>query len=398
MHQVPHPQEATVNTFLSSDQEALLSRYRAFVQEHVLPVADALDEGNYNVRELFAALGQEGHLGAAVSKEYGGQGAPFLNFVLLTETIAEVEPGLALSLAAHAQVMELVSKFGTDKQKSRYLPLLARGECIGAFALNEENAGSDYSALQTTAKAKDGKIAISGSKTWVVNGSVANLLLIVAKVEKGDDKRLSIWLTDFENNSAIKVGANRKKLGLRSAATNDIVFNELLLESDSYLGSTDPATAADDRAIDEAIQHAFDISKVTVASAAIGLLGHAVNSSVERARTREQFGGNIGKLQAIQWKLADMSTESAAARLLTYRAGWAKDGAPEEFRKFAAMCKFFAARAARIHSSETVQIFGALGLSDDEPIEKMYRDAKAMEIAEGTSEIQKNVVAQQVGT
>lgn len=379
-----------MNTFLSSDQEALLSRYRAFVQEHVLPIAGVLDEGNYNVRELFASLGQEGLLGCAVSKEYGGQDGPFLNFVLLTEAVAEVEPGLALSLAAHAQVMELVFKFGSDKQKSRYLPLLARGECIGAFALHEENAGSDYTAMQTKAVGKDGKVSISGSKVWVVNGSVANLLLVVAKAQQGEG--LSIWLSDIENNSNIKVGPNRKKLGLRSAVTNDLVFSDLVLESDSCLGAnTDP------QSIDEAIQQAFDVGKVTVAAAAIGLLGHALDASVERAKTREQWGSNIGKLQAIQWKLADMSAESAAARLLTYRAGWSKDGAPEEFRKDAAMCKFFAARAARIHSSEAVQIFGALGLSDDEPIEKMYRDAKVMEIAEGTSEIQKNMVAQEVG-
>lgn len=386
-----------MNTFLSSEQDALLSRYRAFVQEHVLPVADALDEGSYNVRELFAALGQEGFLGAAVAKEYGGQDGPFLNFVLLTEAIAEVEPGLALSLAAHAQVMELVSKFGTDKQKSRYLPLLARGECIGAFALSEENAGSDYGAIETKAEAKNGKISISGGKTWVVNGSLANLLLIAAKLEKGEDKRLSIWLADVESKGGIKVGANRKKLGLRSAVTNDVAFDGLELDADSYLGSTDPSTYSNDKAVDEAIQQAFDVSKTVVSAAAIGLLEHALSSSVDRAKNRQQWGANIGRLQAIQWKLADMSTESAAARLLTYRAGWSKDGAPEEFRKFASMCKFFAARAARIHSSEAVQIFGALGLSDDEPIEKMYRDSKTMEIAEGTSEIQKNMIAQQVG-
>jgi len=386
-----------VNTFLSSDQEALLSRYRAFVQEHVLPNAEALDDGSYNVRELFAALGQEGHLGSAVAKEYGGQDGPFINLVLLAEAISEVEPGVALTLAAHAQVIELVSKFGTDKQKSRYLPLLARGECIGALALNEENAGSDYSAMETKAVSKGGKISISGSKTWVVNGSVASLVLIAAKFEKGEDKRLSLWLADVENNRGINVGPNLKKLGLRSAATNNLTFTDLELEPDAYLGSTNPETAADDKIVNEAIQQAFDVSKVVVSAAAIGLLAHALSSSVERARTREQWGSNIGKLQAIQWKLADMSTDSAAARLLTYRAAWSKDGASDEFRKCAAMCKFFAARAARVHSSEAVQIFGALGLSQDEPIEKMYRDSKTMEIAEGTSEIQKNVVAQQVG-
>jgi len=380
-----------VNTFLSSDQEALLARCRKFVAEHIAPIASKLDSGEYSVREIYSALGQEGLLGLSVAKEYGGQGAPFLSFILLCEAIAESEPGLVLSLAAHAQVVELLAKFGTDQQKSRYLPLLARGECIGTFALSEETAGSDYEAMKSAAVSKNGKFVLTGEKTWVVNGGVANLAVVVSQVKASEDavsERLGLWLVDLEGKTNIESGANRKKLGLRSAPTSDVHIKGVELTAELELASGDSK---------EAILHALDISKVVVAASAVGLLGGALNHSVKRSRTREQFGSTIGKFQAIQWKLADMSTESMGGRLLTYRAAWSKDDAPEEFRKFSAMCKFYAARAARVHSSETVQIFGALGLSDDEPIEKLYRDAKAMEIAEGTSETQKNIVAKEVG-
>lgn len=375
-----------MNTFLSSEQETLLARFRAYVTEHIAPIASDLDEGKHSQREALAALGQAGFIGASVAKEYGGQGSPFINFVLLTEALAEYEPGLALSLAAHAQVMELLSKYGTDTQKSRYLPLLARGECIGAFALTEENAGSDYGSMATTVALKGDKCVINGTKTWVVNGSVANLAMVAGKDDAG---KLSIWLVDFENTRNIEVGPDRKKLGLRSAATNDIKFNGVEVAADAILGSFEKT--------EEAILDALDVSKVVVSAAAIGLLNASLHHSVERAKSREQFGANIGKLQAIQWKLADMSADSTAAKLLTYRAGWSKGEAPEEFRKNAAMCKFYAAKTARVHSAEAVQIFGSLGVSDDEPIEKMYRDAKVMEIAEGTSEIQKNIIAKEVG-
>lgn len=376
-----------MNTFLSSDQEALLARYRQFVSQHVAPLATALDQGRHSLEEVFALLGQEGFLSTCVSKEYGGQGAPFLNFILLSQAIAEAEPGLVLSIAAHAQAIELLSRHGSDTQKSRYLPLLARGECIGTFASSEEQAGSDYAALQTRIASTNGKLALSGKKTWVVNGGVAKVVLATAR----SDDELSIWLVDLEKNNDVRIGPNRKKLGMRSAVSNDIEFTNLELDADSKL-KTDSADSAD-----SAILYAQDIGKLIIAAAATGLLEHALTESVDRARTREQFGGNIGKLQAVQWKLADMSAESAATRLMTYRAGWSKDSAPEDFHKFAAMSKFYAARAARVHSSEAVQIFGALGLSDDGPVEKLYRDAKVMEIVEGTNEIQKNIVAKEVG-
>ncbi len=381
-----------MNTFLSSEQQALQAQYRAFATEHIAPHAKALDSGSYNTRDIIASLGQQGYLGMCVPKEYGGQALPFLNFILLVEAIGEVDPGIALAIAGHAQVVELLSKWGTDKQKSRYLPLLARGECLATLAVAEETAGSDFSAVKSTVQGTKDKLTLTGQKTWVVNGPFTNLALVMARYKESaeDQGRLSFWLVDMDNRAELKVGSNQGKLGLRSATTCPVTFNGLSVNPEALL--CEKRFDNDEQALD-AIRHAQSVSKVIMAASAVGLLEHAVDESVQRARTREQFGSTIGKLQAIQWKLADMSVDSSAARLMTYRAAWSKDEKPEQFSKYAAMCKLFAARGARLHSSEAVQIFGVLGLSDDEPVEKLYRDAKALEIVEGTSEIQKNIIA-----
>lgn len=384
-----------MNTFLSSEQAALQASCREFVKELLEPISGELEQRKHCTKELLQKFGQKGYLGLSVAKEYDGQGSSFLDFSLLVEAVSEVDAGLALSIAAHTAAMELVANFGTDTQKSRYLPLLARGECLGTVALTEEKAGSDYLALEAKVTAGAEGFSISGKKTWVINGDTADLALVVARA--GDAGRLSIWLVDLAKRSDVKVDANRSKLGLKSASTNDIEFVNTAVAKDAFLGPSAPEEASDDKQVESQIKFALDVSKVLVAAAALGLLDSALDASVQRARTREQFGANIGKFQAIQWKLADMSAESSGARLLTYRAAWAKDNSKEQFSRFAAMCKLFAARAARVHSAEAVQIFGAAGVSEDEPVEKLYRDAKVLEICEGTSEIQKNIIAAEVG-
>ncbi len=389
-----------MNTFLNAEQEALVSRYRSYVTESIRPLAAALEQRSHSLKDVLQMLGHEGFLSINVPKEYGGQGNPFINLCLFIEQLSRVDAGTALAIAAHQAVIELIVQFGTSKQKSRYLPLLARGECIGTFAFAEENAGSDYSAVQTVIETNNAEdVSISGKKTWVVNGDIANLIVVCGRFEKGDGQpsRLCLWLVDRDDKAGINVFKNRNKLGLRSASTNDIEFSQCKAASDAFLGPIHPKDASDDKDANEQIMRAMDIAKVIVAASAIGLLDEALHKSVEHAKAREQFGANIGKLQAIQWKLADMSAESSAARFLTYRAAWSKDLAQDEFCKFAAMAKYNAARAARLHSGEAVQIFGALGLSDEETLEKMYRDAKMMEICEGTSEIQKNIIAHEVG-
>ncbi len=383
-----------MNTFLSSAQQALKDQYREYVQTNVAPIVAALESDNSGLKDLLVKLGQSGYLGITVGKEYGGQGGSFTNLLSFAECLGEVDAGLALSLAAHTTVIELISRYGSDTQKSRYLPLLARAECIGAFALTEVNAGSDFKAAQTRAIGKDRSIKISGTKTWVVNGAIAGLYVVLSRhleePQDGHAGRLMLSLVDA-GAASIKPSADRKKLGLRSANTSDVEFAEHPSSLEASL------KAADDAACEAQVMYGLDVAKTIVSAGAIGLTQAALNLSVERARTREQFGGPISQFQGIQWKLADHSADLAASRMLTLRAGWAKDEDLEEFAKFAAMCKFYAARTARIHSSEAIQIFGALGVSEETPLERMYRDSKVLEICEGTSEYQKVILTKELG-
>ncbi len=384
-----------MNTFLGPEEQSLLASYRDYAKETVAPVIFELDQEKISALELVKKFGQEGFLGLCVPTEYGGQGASFLVQTLFVEAISEYEPGLSLILASHLAATELILKHGTDKQKSRYLPLLARGECIATMAVTEEQAGSDLELVQAKVEASGSEWVLSGKKTGVVAAEMANLALVLARLA-GENGRLAIWLVDMEGGS-VEVLPDRGKLGLRSAPINEVDLKSLQLPADSYLGSVNPKETTDDKNALGIIEHAQDVSKVVLSQAAIGLLTRAVQLSVERAQSREQFGSSIGKLQAIQWKLADMSTDSAAAQMLTYRAAWSKDNAPEEFPKFASMCKLLAAKAARVHSQEVVQIYGSLGFVSGTETEKMYRDSKLLEILEGTSEIQKNIIAVEVG-
>ncbi|CAN5349662.1 acyl-CoA dehydrogenase [soil metagenome] len=369
-----------MNTFLSESQEALKDTYLAFAKEHVLPVANQLEDHSLNLKDFVQKLGQLGYLGITVPKEYGGAGGNFIDLVLFVEAVSQFDAGLGLTLASHYGVVELINKFGADVQKSRYLPLLARGECIGALAITEQQAGTDYMAV-TTSTANG---ALSGEKTWVVNGSIASLFAVLARTDSG----VEIRLVDSATDQSISVDPDKSKLGLRSAVTNDVSFDKYQLGKDSLI--------AEGKA-EAALQFVMNVAKVIAGAASVGVVESALNHSAEHARTREQFGQKISQFQGIQWKLADMSAEAAAARLLTYRAAWSKDDKPEEFVRDAAMSKLFASRVARLHSAEAVQILGALGIMSDNPTERAYRDSKVLEIAEGTSEAQKLSLVKELG-
>jgi len=379
-----------VNTFLSSGQLTLQEQYLKFVAEQIAPLAMALDTEQVSSKEALTLLAKGGYLGLTVPREYGGQGLGATELVLFAEALAGASAGLSLALASHYSVIELINKFGSETQKSRYLSQLATGDLIGAQAFGEEKAGSDFKAVQTTATADSSAgWLLSGEKTWVVNGQLAGLMAVLART--GADDQLSIFLVDGTPSSTIEIGVNKAKFGLRSAATCDITFKEYKATSENKLAS---ATSAE---VEAQVNAVLDLSKTVVAAAAVGIAEEALKFSAEHARTREQFGQPISKFQGIQWKLADHSVESQAARLLTYRAAWSHDEEPGDFRKFAAMAKLFATKVARVHSGEAVQIFGMLGASPDSPVERLYRDGKLTEIFEGTSELQKVVLKEELG-
>ena len=381
-----------MNTFLSSSQLALQEQYLKFVAEQIAPIAMTLDTEQVSSKEALSLLAKGGYLGLTVPREYGGQGLGAIELTLFAEALASASAGLSLALASHYSVIELINKFGSDTQKSRYLSQMASGDLIGAQAFGEEVAGSDFKAVLTTATGDSASgWQISGVKTWVVNGQMAGLIAVLAQVKGAADSELAIFLVDGSPSATIEVGANRAKFGLRSASTCDLTFKDFKATSEHKLASANSAE------LEKQVNAVLDLSKTVVAAAAVGIAEEALKFSAEHARTRQQFGQPISKFQGIQWKLADHSVESQAARLLTYRAAWSHDEEPADFRKFAAMAKLFATKVARVHSGEAVQIFGMLGASPDSPVERLFRDGKLTEVFEGTSELQKVVLKEELG-
>jgi alkylation response protein AidB-like acyl-CoA dehydrogenase len=369
-----------VNTFLNAAQEAQRTRFLEYARHHVAPQAQALESHSTCLKEFLQAMGHEGFLGLSVPKEYGGQGGTLLDVALFVEAISQFEPGLGLTLANHVAVMEVIKKFGNDTHKSRYLPLLARGEAFGSLAFAEETAGTDFENVKAVALDASGQPVLTGKKTWVVSGDFASVLLVLARTQ-AEGGELTLLLADGERNNAFKVEQERHLLGLRSSYCNDITFQDLKVPAENRLGK---GAVAREQAL-----YAMDVAKVLLAAAAVGVTEGATTLAVEHARSRQQFGVNIGQFQGVQWKLADMATEASGARLQTYRAAWAQSEDEANFSKFAAMSKLFASRAARLHTGEAVQVMGAAGINADSPLERFYRDAKTMEVAMGTSEFQK---------
>lgn len=374
-----------MNTFLSPTQEALVEQYRAFASKEVAPVAAKLIKREHCLKEFLQKLGQSGYLGITVPKEYGGQGGTLLDMTLFVEAVSQYDPGLGLTLGDHVAVIEVLKKFGTDQQKSRYLPLLARGEEFATLAFSEPNAGTDFEAVRTTVTEAASGFAISGTKVWVITGDFANVFLILARKTDGEN---AVVLLERPADQTFKLLSERRLMGLQSAYVNDVEFTGAPATIERAIGNAQQSR--------DVILYAMDVAKVLLSAAALGLLESGEHEAVEHAQKRQQFGTNIGQFQGVQWKLADMAVESSAGRLLTYRAAWSMDEDAENFHKYAAMCKWYAAKAARLHSGEVVQIMGAAGLVEGGTPARIYDDAKVMEIAQGTAEFQKMLLVKEL--
>lgn len=373
-----------MNTFLSAAQVAQQAQYIKFVEQAIAPIAAALDRGERDGKEALGMLAKEGYLGITIPKEYGGQGQTLLELTLLVEALSGYGAGLAAALASHYSVVELILTSGSDQQKSRFLPLLATGEVVGAQAFSEEQAGSDFRAVKSEVKVDGQDAHMSGEKTWVVNGSFAGLLGVLAK----EGENLSAWLVDTKGET-LKKSKPKAKFAFHCAVANDLTFESHSLTLENRIASG--------KQVDAIVEQVQGVAKTIIAASAVGLAGLALNQAAAQANKRQQFGGPISQFQGVQWKLADHSVETQASRLLVYRAGWAHGASPQDFRKYAAMAKSYASRTARIHSGEALQIFGMLGASCEEGMERLYRDSKLTEIFEGTSEFQKVIIKEELG-
>jgi alkylation response protein AidB-like acyl-CoA dehydrogenase len=372
---------------LTAEQREIQAVAREFAAAEIEPHAAAWDRAHAFPPALLEQLGELGLLGVCVPEAYGGAGADFLSYVLVLEELSRADAGVGVTVAVHTSACTLpLLEFGTEEQRSRFVPPLARGEQIGCFALTEPGSGSDAGALRTRAEPVEGGWRLSGTKQWITNGSFGGTFLVFARTdpEVAGSRGVSAFVLDGD---VVAVTREEEKLGLNSSSTADIAFDGVFVERDRLLHE-------EGRGFRIAMS-TLDGGRIGIAAQAVGIAQAAYDVAREYAKEREAFGRRIGEFQAIQWKLADMSTEIDAARLLTHRAAWLKQrGAPHT--EAGAKAKLFASEMARRQTAEAIQILGGYGYTKEFPVERYYRDAKVTEIYEGTSEIQRLVIARSI--
>jgi butyryl-CoA dehydrogenase len=376
-----------VNLDLTPEQREIQALAREFAAAEIEPRAAEWDREHRFPKELFGKLAELGLMGACVPEEYGGAGADFLSYILMLEEISRADAGVGVTVAVHTSAVTLpILTFGTDEQKSRFVPPLARGEVIGAFALTETEAGSDAGSLRTAATPSGDGWTISGTKQFISTAEYAGTFLLFARTDPNTPgaKGVSAFILDSDH---IRVTGAEEKLGLNSSVTNSLAIEGAQVGRDRLLHEEDEGFAV--------AMATLDGGRIGIGAQALGIAQAAYDAARAYALEREQFGRRIADFQAIQFKLADMATEIEAARLLVYRAAWLKqEGRPHS--QEGAMAKLFTSEMARRQTAEAIQILGGYGYTKEFPVERYYRDAKITEIYEGTSEIQRLVIARSI--
>jgi len=372
---------------LTGEQREIQTLAREFAQAEIEPNAAAWDREHRFPVELYEKLADLGLMGVCVPEELGGAGTDFLSYILVLEELSRGDAGVGVTVAVHTSACTLpILGFGTDEQRERFVPPLARGETLGAFALTEPESGSDAASLRTRADPDDDGWTISGAKQWITNGTHAGTFLLFARTDQEHKgaRGVSAFLLDAEH---VRVTREEEKLGLNSSSTVDLVLEGVHVERDRLLDEEGRGFAI--------AMSTLDGGRIGIAAQALGIAQAAYDVAREYAKERRTFGKAIAEHQAIQWKLADMSTEIDAARLLVYRAAWLKDQG-EPHTEAGAKAKLFASELARRQTAEAIQILGGYGYTKEFPVERYYRDAKITEIYEGTSEIQRLVIARSI--
>lgn len=374
-----------MNFELSDEHRMLRDMVREFAQKEITPHIASLEDNRQFPREIVRKLAELGLLGMAVPPEYGGTKTDFLSSVLVLEELSRVSPTVCLIVSVHNSLFcYAILKYGTEEQKKSYLPRAARGELVGAFSLTEPEAGSDAMSLKTRAIRRGDAFVLNGTKSWVTTGSESDALILFAstKTEAGE-KKLSAFIVE-RDLPGLKISRIEEKMGLHSSPTAEISLEECHVPVRNLLGEEGKGSSI--------AFHCLDGSRIGVAAQAVGLSQSALDLAVTYAKQREAFGKKIAEFQAIQFMIADCATLTEAARLLTYRAADLYDKG-RAFSKEASMAKLFASEAANKVAYLSVQIHGGYGYSKEFPVERIYRDARVLPIYEGTSEIQRFLIA-----
>ena len=361
---------------------------RDFAEKEIRPHVMDWDERQHFPVETFRAMGELGIMGVLVPEEYGGAGLGYHEYVDVIVEVAKVCGSIGLSLAAHNSLCSgHISLFADNEQKERWLPKLAKGEWIGAWALTEANTGSDALRMRTTAVLDGDEYVINGTKNWITHGKSCDLLVLMARTgEEGKSAGVSAFVVE-RGTRGFSHGKKENKLGMRASETTELIFDDCRIPKSNLLGQEGEGF--------KQAMHVLDGGRISIAALSLGIAQGAFQAAAKYAKERHQFGQPIANFQGISFKLADMATEIEAAKLLIRQASDIKNKGGD-VTKYSAMAKYYASEVAVRCATEAVQIFGGYGYTKDFPVEKYYRDAKLCTIGEGTSEIQKLVISREV--
>ncbi len=380
---------AAVDFGLSPEQEAIRKAAREFAAKEIDPIVDEIDEAQRFPKEVFAKLADLGFLGILFPEEYGGAGLGYVEYALIIDELSQIDPSVGLSVAAHNSLCtNHIFKFGSEEQKRRWLTPLARGEKIGAWSLTEPGAGSDAAGTKSRAERVDGGWVLNGAKTFTTHGSVGDVCVVFAVTDSDGARHHNVSAFVLEKGmKGYRSGKKENKLGTRASDTAEVVMEDCFVSDDHLLG--EPGSG-----FSQALS-ILDGGRISIAALGVGTARGAFNLARDYAKEREQFGKPIASFQAIQFHLAEMATRVAAAEALTLAAALAMD-AGEPVTRLASEAKLLASEAAVFCAERGVQIHGGYGFIKDYRAEKFYRDCKICTIGEGTSEIQRVVIARRL--
>ncbi len=373
-----------IDYLLTEEQVMIRDLCRQITEEKIKPVAAEYDKTGEFPWDVLKVIAQSDLFGVNIEEQYGGMGGGVMELCIATEEFSKGCGGIALGYSATALGTYPIILFGTEEQKKKYLPPIAKGEKLAAFGLTEPAAGSDASAIQTTAKKEGDHYILNGTKHFISNGGDAEIYTIIAMTDKSKGPRGASLFVVEKGTPGFTFGKKEDKMGIRASSTRELVFTDCKIPKENLLGKEGMGFIA--------AMRTFDQSRPGIGAQAVGIAQGALDAAVQYARERKQFGKAISTFQGIQWMLADMATQVEAARALVYASAREVDAGKKDVGKDSAMAKLFASDVAMKVSTDAVQIFGGYGYMREYPVEKFMRDAKITQIYEGTNQIQRNII------
>jgi alkylation response protein AidB-like acyl-CoA dehydrogenase len=367
----------------TEEQQALATAVREWCESEIAPTAKADDEGEVFRKDLLARMGQQGFCGVPTSAEFGGLGLGYLDYAIVLEEIGRVSASYGVSVAVTGLPQVILGQFGSDAQRQRFLPGLASGELLGAFALSEPESGSDAGSLRATAELRGDRYVLNGTKYWITHGGHADVYVVMARTGGPGPGGVSAFLVEGDR-AGLSAGKKEEKMGLRASPTAEIILEDVEIPVENRLGPEGIGFTV--------AMAALDSGRITIGAISVGVCRAAIEVATRYATVRRQFDTAIIDFQGVGFLLADMATRADAAELMVHRAAWMRDNGIK-YSMEAAMAKLAATDAAMAVTTDAVQVLGGYGYTRDYPVERYMRDAKVMQIVEGTNQVQRLVIS-----